>query len=75
MTLNVVPIHSFLAAAKCDFLSQHIKTGSFIFCIVNAKLEQKCDLITHHRVNTEDKPYVCDTCDKGFIHKNKLKIH
>ena len=88
MAGDMEPGHSFLLAAKYDFLSQHIKTGSMLLFNVS-KTEndftknENCEsnacttTIKTHKVSsfTGHKPYVCDTCHKGFTAKRTLDKH
>ena len=64
-------MHSFLAAVKCDFLSDHIKSGSLAyFNLSNLKLKSKEDKdVTHSTLRlgeeilnfTYDQPFSCDS--------------
>ena len=76
------PIQSFLVAAKYDFLSEHMKSGSFIYVNFShvkheVNIEEE-NIIYSTSANEEnmisvsaDKPFRCE----GFTCKSHLKTH
>ena len=82
-----VPIQSFLLAAKYDFLSEYIKTGSLV--CVSSNIRTTTDVCEYnvctasqnvynaeeHTRLTNDKRYRCDWCHKGFSRKYHLTRH
>ena len=87
--MTIKPRHILLMAAKYEFMSQRIKTGSFVcFNISKFKCKtefdgghdqhDKCSTSMNKTQNigvTVDKPFVCGTCHKGFPWKCRLEIH
>ena len=74
MTMNIQPGHIFLIAAKHDFMSQSIKTGSFVsFNFSNVKGEVEIDVendecpTSASRNHTGDKLYQCEACHNPYI--------
>ena len=84
--MDETPGHVFLMAAKHEFMSQGIKTGSFVSFNISkfqCKIEvdeenDKCSTSVNKNQKicaTVDKPFVCDACDKRFTWKNRLERH
>ena len=80
------PLHSLLVAAKYDFLSEHMKSGSFIYVnLSHVKHEVKIKEETHiYPTSTSeeniisvraDKPFRCEICHKGFTRESDLRRH
>ena len=77
-------IHSFLVAAKSDFRSKHIKTGSFTYINIpngkrklNENEETDSTSVRGEQIVTAtvDKPFWCEICHKGFTQKGSLNRH
>ena len=89
MTGEIQPCHSFLMAAKSDFMAHNIKSRSLVFLsdssvygTGNVKIEPKVcttsliEYNTHEDTRvTADKPYQCDMCPKRFYSNNYLRLH
>ena len=73
MTGYIEPFHSCLMAARFDFMSEYIKTGSFIYLnLPNGQTVKAKDGKKEHLMRTDgNKPYHCDSQKT----KNNLKIH
>ena len=66
MTFDIEPCHSFLMAAKYDFVSHNIKTGSLVY--LNDSSE-KYDLWSMKiRISINDKECESRVCKTGSIH-------
>ena len=67
--------HSFLMAAKCDFLSPNIKTGNIVYISASSV---KCDseeFTASLDEDNTDNPYKCRRCLKRLLRKSHLKHH
>ena len=81
--MDIKPRHILLMAAKYEFMSQGIKTGSFV-CFNLSKFKCKTEFDEEHdehdnrnqkRITTVDRPFVCGACHKEFTQKCTLKTH
>ena len=83
--MEIEPRHTFLMAAKYEWLSESIKTGSFVyFQFSNNKRELEVDdekdrfsisVSRIQKISAVYKSFVCDMCDKEFKQKSSLKSH
>ena len=75
--MEKIQLHSFLVAANSDFLSQHMRSGSFIYVNlshVKHEVKIKEETLIYSTSGNEknmisvspDKPFRCEICHKGF---------
>ena len=62
MTPDIEPMQSFLAAAKYDFLSKHMKTGGFTYF-------NFCNIVCGLSVNEEN-----DTCSTSMSISQQISV-
>ncbi|XP_072043870.1 uncharacterized protein [Amphiura filiformis] len=80
------PVHTCKICNKsstlANFLEKHAKTHerrdtlyqcTELYCLVQCKTKK--DFQRHQMIHTGYKPYVCETCGKGYIRPSDLKAH
>ena len=74
--MDIEPMHSFPAAAKYDFLSNHIKSGSLVYVhLPNVKLDLKSEKVKYVTSVNREK-MISDPVRKPFhCHKVTKTIH
>ena len=69
-----IPVTKALVTCK-DINVFILEVNNICVIFVIKTFKQKCELKRHRHVYTDDKPYVCDMCEKGFRKKKHLKEH
>ena len=70
---EIQPCHSYVIAAKYEFMSDAIQTGSIV--CVKGSVASSSDVNESHNSSSNQFNFFCTNCDKGFTRESSLASH